>query len=362
MQARVVGGRHVWSAAAARRRGGAARGFSSVNAGRGVAGGAQALRVHDVTARDGIQNEKTVLSVAQKADLVRNLVAMGPSSVEVCSFVREDYVPAMAGAAALCAQLLMADWAVAARRCGMGFAALVPNMHGYKSFLRASGAAAGLEGHARALDTVVVLVSCTDSHSRANVKMPLEKALDVACEIASAARADGFQVRAYASMAFLCPFEGAVAPDAVLRIVERFAQVDERAPAAPALAPTLVCLADTLGRAEVESVHALLPAVIAMLGSPDRVGLHLHNAHGLATRNVEAAARLGVRSFDSSVGGTGGCNFVPNAQGNIASQQVLAAADALGLRSTIDRVRLDECTRMLEKLLARPLETRYARA
>jgi hydroxymethylglutaryl-CoA lyase len=353
-----------WSRLAAPSQAGAlsARQLSTGGSARGATGGANVLRVHDVTARDGIQNEKTVLSVAQKADLVRNLVAMGPHSIEVCSFVREDYVPAMAGSAALCAQLLAADWAGAARRGGMGFAGLVPNLHGYKSFVRASGAAAGLEGHARALDTVVVLVSCTDSHSRANVKMPLDKALDVACEIARAARADGFQVRAYASMAFLCPFEGAVAPDAVLRVVERFAQVDERAPTASSIAPTLVCLADTLGRAEADSVRALLPAVIALLGSPDRVGLHLHNAHGLATRNVEAAARLGVRYFDCSVGGTGGCNFVPDAQGNIASQQVLAAADALGLRSTVDRLRLDECTSMLEKLLARPLEKRYTRA
>mmetsp|Transcript_7578 Transcript_7578/g.13237 ORF Transcript_7578/g.13237 Transcript_7578/m.13237 type:complete len:331 (-) Transcript_7578:64-1056(-) len=305
------------------------------------------LVLHDVTARDGIQNERTILDVDQKVELVRRLVACRPDSVEVCSFVREDLVPAMAGARRLCETLLSEDWAIEARQQGVNFAGLVPNMKGYESFRQASEAGAG-EG--RALDTVVCLVSCTDSHSKANVRMPLAQALETTCGIVEQAKKDGFRVRAYATLAFECPFEGIVNQDVVIDNVKTYLSAGGP--------ETEIVLADTLGTATPEHVRELVTKVLDLVPQ-QQLALHLHNAHGRATENVIAAMKLGVGQFDAALGGAGGCNFVPDAKGNISTQQVIAAAEHLGVECSLDRSVVNDATAFLQLALGRQLDHDY---
>lgn len=226
------------AAARARASGGLGARGASILKQRGLACAAQSqLFVHDVTPRDGIQNEETVLGVAQKLELVERLVACGPSSVEVCSFVREDLVPAMAGAADLCGALRTAPFAVDARARGMGFAALVPNARGYEGLLRACENPDGDGIGGSPINTVVCLVSCTEAHSKANTRMSVAQALDATLPVIRAAKEEGFRVRAYASMAFDCPFEGIVDQQQVVDISSRFADAGA----------DVVVLADTLG-------------------------------------------------------------------------------------------------------------------
>lgn len=154
--------------------------------------------IHEVTPRDGLQNEKVILSTQDKVKLVERLVKAKPASIELCSFVRPDLVPVMADAKELCAQLNDTDWATQARQEGMHFAALIPNLRGYEAFVKYEGI----------LDTVVCLVSCTESHSKANVNRSMKEALKNTCDLIKAAKKDNFRVQAYASLAFGCPFEG----------------------------------------------------------------------------------------------------------------------------------------------------------
>jgi len=172
--------------------------------------------IHEVTPRDGLQNEKKVLSVPTKIRLIEKLIECHPSSIEVASFVREDRVPAMSGAAEVCRALVTSHRASVARSDGMRFSALVPNVRGYQNFHNASQGV---------VDTMVCLVSSTEAHSQANVGMSMEQALEVASTIITFAKSDGYRVQAYASLAFGCPFEGKVDHEAVLNIVDVYAKL-----------------------------------------------------------------------------------------------------------------------------------------
>ncbi|GBG32180.1 Hydroxymethylglutaryl-CoA lyase, mitochondrial [Hondaea fermentalgiana] len=299
--------------------------------------------LYDVTPRDGIQNEKTVLSVDQKIQLLELIAESNPSAIEVCSFVREDLVPAMAGAADLCDALRESEWAKAAKGRGMRFGGLVPNLRGYESF-RKAGMARGADSPA-VLDFITCLVSCTESHSKANVRMSIKDAMAMTQKVAQSATSDGFGVRGYASLAFECPFEGIVDMDVVLRVVDMYMGVDAE----------VIVLADTLGQTNPEHVYQLVTRA-ARHFPIERLGLHMHNANSRAAENVMAGAELGVRHIDSSIGGAGGCNFIPDAKGNISTEAVLAVMAHLGIPHSMDESAMQRANAFLAKSLSRELE------
>ena len=295
--------------------------------------------MHEVTPRDGLQNEGVVVALEDKVSLVRHLIETNPSSIELTSFVRPDVIPAMADGAELCLRLNDSDFARSARNQGMGFAALVPNMRGYETFKKV----ADDEG---LLDTVVVLVSATESHSQANVRSSKADALKAACDIIDQAKRDGRKVQAYISLAFGCPFEGEVDPLAVQEIVDTY--VDKGA--------DIIMLADTLGVGTPEHVELLVQNAAKSI-PVNRIGLHLHDTKGRAQINAYAGAKNGVRRFDSATGGTGGCNFAPGAKGNISTQALLAVLDHLGIEHGMDRKKLNETNSFLEATLRKKLES-----
>ena len=169
------------------------------------------IKIHEVAPRDGLQFEKKFLSTQEKLVLIENLCQMRPSSIEVTSFVRPDKVPQLADADELCKALFDGSCpaALEARRRNIKFAGLVPNIRGYERFMLSK------------LDTVSVLTSATDSHSKANMGKGMKEALRDTCNVIKLAKKDGVNVRAYVSMAFACPFEDDVDEDNVMRIVER---------------------------------------------------------------------------------------------------------------------------------------------
>jgi len=290
---------------------------------------------------DGLQNERRALTVAQKLELVSRGLAAGPDSVEVASFVRGDLVPAMAGAAEL-TRALADDAAVrAAKSRGVGFAALVPNPKGFEAMHKANESA-------RVLDTVVVLVSCSESHSRANVNRSMGDALAATLDVVRAARERGYAVRAYASLAFGCPFEGRVPEDVVEHVVREYR----------AAGADWMCLADTLGVAAPEQVRSLVGRAVAAGFPLDRVALHLHDSHGRAHENVAAGLDAGVRSFDAAVGGCGGCNFIPGAAGNVSVEKVARVCAARGVAHALDLAALARANEWLADALGRRLEGR----
>jgi hydroxymethylglutaryl-CoA lyase len=292
----------------------------------------RAVRVHEVAPRDGLQNEATVLPTTAKLELLRRLVASTPASIEVTSFVRADIIPALADADNLCAQLWSQPWAVDARKAGMRFAGLVLNERGFERFLRSG------------LDTATVIVSCTESHSKANSNLSFEDAVRRTSDLIAVGRREGIAMRGYASMAFGCPFEGETDP----------ARVDAASAAMVESGANELILADTIGVGSPEQVHVLGKAALRWI-SGRHLGLHMHDTNGRAAENCAAGLNLGMAHFDAAVGGCGGCPFAPGAAGNLATEDLLDMLDAEHWAHGVQRPRLSEANEQLAEALGRPL-------
>lgn len=286
-----------------------------------------AIRIHEVAARDGLQNEKTVLSTEQKLSLLQLLAASRPDSLEVTSFVRPDLVPQLADAAELCEAVREVPW-----RQGIPLVGLVMNLRGYERF-RESG-----------LDAITAVIGAHEGFSTANSGMSIEKAVAVNRELVAAATADGFPVRLYLSMAFGSPQDGDTDPAVVLELVQ----------AAKEMGVERVLLSDTVGVGREEQVEALVAGSLEIL-SPEQVGLHMHDTYGRALENCEKAMDLGIRMFDASAGGTGGCPFAPGAAGNLATGALLASARRRGESTEMEPAAVDAAASFLAEALARPL-------
>ncbi len=283
---------------------------------------------HEVSPRDGLQNEAQILTLEQKLELMRHLVAAKPASIEVTSFVRPDRVPQLADAAELCAALRDQPWFQEARRDGIGFTGLVANQRGLDRLLEAG------------LDSVTLLVSATDAHSQSNVGMDRAKAEKLAQQLIEHAKADGLFVRAYVSMAFHCPFDGAVPLAPVLDLMQQFEQ----------WGADLILPADTLGAAYPAEITNLLVEARRLMPQAE-FGMHLHNTHGRALENCAAAWELGVRHVDAAAGGTGGCPFAPGAAGNLNSAKLLEWAAANGADPLLPNPALQAAEALLRESL-----------
>ena len=288
-----------------------------------------AVRVCDVAPRDGLQNHSVILAPAERAELCRRLLATGLPSVEAASFVRDDRVPAMAGAEQVIAGLSADERA----RCS----ALVLNERGLE----------------RAIETGVpeihVAVMATEAFARRNVNATVDASLDAAVRMIAAAHAAGARVAATISVAFGCPFEGPVDPGRVLAIAERLvdAGCDE------------LMLADTIGVA-VPGQVARLCERIAGLGPP--FGVHLHNTGNTGYACAWAALGAGATILESSAGGIGGCPFAPKATGNIATEDLLYLLEGEGIETGVDLDALLAVVGWLGSCLGGDLPGQLARA
>ena len=281
------------------------------------------VTVCDVGPRDGLQNEPEVLPPATRAELVNRLARAGLPRVEAVSFVRDERVPAMAGAESVVAAI--------DRREGTEYAGLVLNAKGYER-LRATG-----------LDRVNCTLAATESFNQRNGNMSLEEAeAQVEWIIASSE----LPTTATVSVAFGCPFEGPVDPGRVAALCERLS------------APELI-LADTIGVATPTQVKRLIERVSMRTGD---VGVHLHNTRNTGYANAMAALEAGATVFDASVGGLGGCPYAPKATGNIATEDLVYLFEGEGVETGIDLEALTSVSEWLEGLLGRRLEGYVYRA
>jgi isopropylmalate/homocitrate/citramalate synthase len=288
-----------------------------------------AVRICDVSPRDGLQNESRVFAAEIRAELCRRLLGAGLPAVEAASFVRADRVPQMASSEGVLSRLGPLERA----RCG----ALALNERGLDRALAAG------------LSEVHVAVMATDAFSRRNVNADVEACLAGAVQMAARARRAGLRVSAAISVAFGCPFEGAVDPGRVLSLAERLAaaEVDE------------LILADTIGVAVPGAVGRLCSAV-AELGLP--FGVHLHNTRNTGYANAWAALGASATIFEASAGGIGGCPFAPRASGNIATEDLVYLLEGEGVATGVDLDALLAVVAWLEALLGRELPGQLLRA
>ncbi len=290
------------------------------------------VRIHEVGPRDGLQNEAETVATAHKLALLDGLAEAGLRSLEATSFVSPEWIPQLADADALAAQL--------ARRPGVSYAALVPNAAGYQRFDQAP------------LDVVAFFVSASETHNRKNVNRPIAEHLERFRPVAERARADGRRLRAYLSTVCGCPYEGDVPTAQVVAVVRQLL----------ALGADEISLGDTIGVGTPRQVRALVRAVAAEVPL-ERVYLHLHDTYGRALANVEAGYEEGVRGFDASLGGLGGCPYAPGASGNVATEDVVDLFERSGVSTGVSLERLVAVTAWIEReVLRRPLPGRVYRA
>lgn len=268
------------------------------------------VTIFEMSPRDGLQNERAPVATADKIRLVDLLTACGFAKIEVTSFVSPKWVPQMADAAEVMEGIA---------RGRAAYAALTPNLQGYQ---RARAARA---------DEVAVFASASEGFSRANINASIAESLERFAPVLDAARQDGMPVRGYVSCAVACPYDGPTPPAATARVTAALLGMGCYA----------VSLGDTIGRATPETTRAMLGAVLDIVPA-DRLAGHFHDTGGRALDNVAVCLEHGLRVFDSSAAGLGGCPYAPGARGNVATEALVGLLDRLSFDHGLDRARLAE--------------------
>ena len=268
------------------------------------------ITIVEVGPRDGLQNEAGAVATADKISFVDMLSAAGLPVIEVSAFVSPKWVPQMADAAEVFAGIT--------RRPGTRYTALVPNVAG---LARAESAG---------VTEVAIFAAASETFSRKNINQSIDESFVAYKEVCDRALAAGRRVRGYLSTAFGCPYEGAVAADAVATLSARL--ID--------LGCFEVAVSDTIGIASPGDVTRVLDAVLARI-APEQVALHFHDTRGQALANVSVALGLGIRTFDASAGGLGGCPYAPGAPGNLATGSLLQLLEGAGFDTGVQRDALD---------------------
>jgi hydroxymethylglutaryl-CoA lyase len=296
---------------------------------RALAG--QSVTVVEVGPRDGLQNEPTLVSTADKIEFVNRLSAAGLPVIEVSAFVSPKWVPQMADAAEVAAGIV--------RHPGVRYSALVPNPAGLERALNAG------------ITEIAIFAAASETFSRRNINQTIDRSMTVYREVSSRALAAGLQVRAYLSTAFGCPYEGEID---VAVVKQRTVQLLE-------LGAYEVAVSDTIGVAQPGQVAAVLDELLESV-PVERLALHFHDTRGTALANVLAALSLGVRTFDASAGGLGGCPFAPGAAGNLATDDLIYMLDGLGVQTGVSLGRLSDATAFIASRIEHRLPSRYAQA
>ena len=289
------------------------------------------LHITDVSMRDGLQNQPVQVSSADKLRLATLLARAGLRSLEATSFVSPRAVPQMADAA----EVLTGLTALAASEPAVRevrVSVLVPNLKGLERAL-----AAGAE-------EIAVVLSATEEMNRRNINMGLQQATEVSEETVRAARAAGIAARAYVAVAWQCPFEGETDTDTMIALAARMAAAGARE----------IVVADTIGAAAPGQVKERLQPLLQAIPA-DALAVHFHDTRGMGVANAWAALEAGVRRFDASTGGIGGCPFAPGAAGNLATEDLVLMATQSGFDTGIRALDLLEAIDFAQGLLDRPL-------
>jgi hydroxymethylglutaryl-CoA lyase len=285
----------------------------------------------DVGPRDGLQNEKQAIAAEHKVALVHALQAAGLKEIEVTSFVSPKWVPQMADNTQVMAAI--------ARPAGVRHSVLVPNLQGLQAAIPTRP------------DEVVVFGAASEAFSRRNINCSIDESLERFRPVVAAALEAGFKVRGAISCAVGCPYQGDVSPDEVERVVRGMLDIGVQH----------VGVADTIGVGTPAKVQRAMERALKHYPLAEVSG-HFHDTYGQALANVYACLEMGVHTFDTSVGGLGGCPYAKGATGNVATEDVLFMLNGLGIETGVDIDRLVDAAAQISQALGRPLASRVGRA
>lgn len=291
----------------------------------------RSIRITEVGPRDGLQNQAAILSAGAKVAFVDLLSASGVAEVEVSSFVSPRWIPQLADAEDVFAGI--------DRQVGVVYSALVPNERGLVRALRAK------------VDKVAHFTAASETFCLKNTNATIDQTVERLKSLAAGAHAAGLTVRSYISCAVACPYEGAIDPRRVREVAERLLQAgaDE------------IDLGETIGVAVPDDIDRLLDGLSGLL-APDQMTLHLHDTRGTALACVLRAMQLGVRSFDASCAGLGGCPYAPGAAGNLPTEDLVYMCNRMGFETGVDLEALFAAGRQISAALGRSLPGRVFNA
>ena len=291
----------------------------------------QKVKLVEVGARDGLQNETQIVPADIKVSLIDRLAAAGLTAIEAGAFVHPKRVPQMADTAEVLAGL--------SRRPGVRYPVLVPNERGMARALAARA------------EEVAVFAAASESFSRHNINCSIDESLGRFAPVMETAAANAVPVRGYVSCVLGCPYEGEIAPERVAEVAERLVDIGCYE----------VSLGDTIGVGTPGKARAMVEAVAAQVPLA-QLSVHFHDTYGQALANIHACLEFGIATVDSSVAGLGGCPYAPGATGNVASEDVLYLLDGLGIETGVDLAKLAAAGRFISQHLGRPPASKVALA
>jgi len=289
------------------------------------------VKIVEVGARDGLQNEPGVVPAETKLALIGKLVDAGLRHIEATAFVSPKWVPQMADQDAVMRGL--------PRRAGVVYSALTPNLKGYQAAV-----AAGAQ-------EVAVFTAASEAFTQKNINCSIAESLQRFEDVLAAAKADGISVRTYVSCALGCPYQGEVAPDKVAEVAGTLYEMGCHE----------ISLGDTIGVGTPLATQRMIEAVARRVPL-ERLAGHFHDTYGQALANVLAALQSGISVFDSSVAGLGGCPYAAGASGNVASEDLVYMLQGLGIETGVDLDALAQAGDFISAAIGRPTRSRVAQA
>jgi len=290
------------------------------------------VRVYEVGPRDGLQNEPRPISLTTKLRYLELLADAGLREIEATSFVAPGAIPQLADADELIAAL--------PRRPGVRYPVLIPNLRGLE------------RAEAAGVDAIAVFTAATDAFTTRNIRMTVDESLAAFGPVLARAGEHRWWRRGYVSTAFGCPFSGAVTAERAVEVARRLFD----------LGLEEICFGDTIGVGVPPQVRGIVARAVDEGLPLERIAFHFHDTRGTALANVAAALSVGVRCFDSSTGGTGGCPYAPGAAGNLATEDLVYLLDAIGLGHGVDLDGVLRAARFIADGLGKPLLTKVGQA
>jgi hydroxymethylglutaryl-CoA lyase len=287
----------------------------------------KAVHIVEVGPRDGLQNEVKIIPTAQKAEFVRLLAETGLQDIEVASFVHPKWVPQLADAQDLLAQLPLNG--------KVRYSALVPNMKGLERAINSG------------IRRIAVFTAASETFNRKNINMGIQESIETFRPVVARALNEGMSVRGYVSSCFVCPYEGAVAKEKVSEVTGALLE----------LGADEISIGDTIGAATPKDVEGVATYLIERF-PVERLAMHFHDTYGTAIANVYQALQMGITTFDSSAGGLGGCPYAPGAAGNVSTEDLLYLLDRLGIETGVSLNLIRRASHFIAAELARELPSR----
>lgn len=296
------------------------------------------IQIVEVGLRDGLQNEKVVVSAADRIELAQRFADAGVTRMELGAFVRADRVPQMAGSKEVIEKVLARarEGKISSK---VKFSALVPNEHGFEDALPTG------------IKEIAIFGAASETFSKQNINCTIEESFEKFAAVVKLARKNKIKVRGYLSTCFGCPYEGAVDEKKVAALAKRMFE----------LGCFEVSIGDTIGVANPAQIESVFKKILRGVPAKNLAG-HFHDTRGTALANILRAYEMGIKVFDSSLGGLGGCPYAPGAAGNVSTEDVVYMFEGMGVKTGLDIPKMIEANRWMSNVMKRELSSRVSKA